>query len=76
MLIERRWEDGDGGHFAAWSPTTEAEHILVPARPGAIAFRWTYPPGLYTVEKQNGIERPVPKIPLEAVTKLTPIGAR
>jgi hypothetical protein len=76
MLIDRRWQDSNGYHFVMWSPTTEAEHILVPPQPGAIAFRWTYPPGLYEVTKQNEIARPVPKIPLEAVTKLTPVGAR
>jgi hypothetical protein len=75
-LIERRWQDGDGMHFVMWSPASAVEHFLVPPQPGAAAFRWIYPPGLFTIEKEGDIERPVPKIQFEAATKLTPIGAR
>jgi hypothetical protein len=76
LLIDRGWQDANGQHFVMWSRATEAEHILVPPQPGAPAFRWTYPPGLYTVKGEAQGQRPVPKVQFEAVTKLTPMGAK
>ena len=76
VVISPCWRDRDGEHFVMWWPGTTAEEILVPPTPGAAAFRWTYPPGLYEVKSVSDIQRPVPKIPLEAVTKLTPVGVR
>ncbi len=73
-VLPASWRDSDGDHFVMWTTFGAAEHVVVPTAPGAAAYRWSYPVGLYTVETRDGVIRPVPKIPLEAITKLTPAG--
>ena len=75
ILIDARWRDGNGDHFVVWTDVGDAEYFLVPPDHHAPAYRWVFPRGLYTIEKgSNGVERPTPKIDLEASTKLTPRG--
>jgi hypothetical protein len=75
ILIDARWRDGNGDHFVVWTAVGDAEYILVPLDHHAPAYRWVLPRGLYTIEKgPMGIQRPMPKIDLEASTKLTPRG--
>jgi hypothetical protein len=75
ILIDARWRDGNGDHFVVWTEVGDAEYFLVPPDHRAPAYRWVFPRGLYTIVKgKNGIERPTPKIDLEANTKLVPRG--
>ena len=76
IVIDESWKDSDGDHFVAWPIEGDAEHILIPSDRQAAAFRWVYPLGLYVVEARDKVELPVPKIELEAKTKLVPKGSK
>ena len=60
-LIDQRWRDANGDHFVVWTDVGDAEHFLVPLAPGAPAYRWVYPRGLYNVPQGGGMSGPCPR---------------
>ena len=75
-VLESHWTDAAGDHFAIWATPVEpgeAVEVLVPIDRTQPAYRFVYPPGLYDVRNDNGVERPVPKLLIEASTQLRPV---
>jgi hypothetical protein len=75
-VLESHWTDAAGDHFAIWATPLEpgeAVEVLVPLDRTQPAYRFVYPPGLYDVRNDNGVERPVPKMLIEASTQLRPV---
>ena len=75
-VLESHWTDVAGDHFAIWATPIEpgeAVEVLVPLDHAQPAYRFVYPPGLYDVRNDNGVERPVPKVLIEASTQLRPV---
>ena len=75
-VLESHWMDAAGDHFAIWATPLdpgEAVEVLVPLDRTEPAYRFVYPPGLYDVRNANGVERPVPKLLIEASTQLRPV---
>jgi hypothetical protein len=75
-VLESHWTDAAGDHFAIWATPVEpgeAVEVLVPLDRSQPAYRFVYPPGLYDVRSDNGVERPIPKLPIEASTQLRPV---
>jgi hypothetical protein len=76
-VLERHWTDAAGDHFAVWATIAEpgnAVEVLIPPDRAQPAYRFVYPPGLYEVRNDHGIERPIPKMLIEASTQLRPVG--
>lgn len=76
VLFERHWADPHGDHFAVWTVPGPAYEVLVPVDRTRPAYRFAYDGGRFAVENRDGIERPVPKLLVEASTKLVPAGAQ
>ena len=75
-VLESHWTDTAGDHFAIWATPVEqgeAVEVLVPIDRTQRAYRFVYPPGLYDVRNDNAVERPVPKVLIEASTQLRPV---
>jgi hypothetical protein len=78
-VLESHWTDAAGDHFAIWATPVEpgdAVEVVVPLDRTQPAYRFVYPPGLYDVSNVNGLERPIPKMLIEASTQLRPDGSR
>ena len=75
-ILESHWTDTAGDHFAIWATPVEpgeAVEVLVPTDRSQAAYRFVYPPGLYDVRNDNGVERPVPRVLIEASTQPRPV---
>jgi len=87
-LLQTRWQDDQGDHFAAWvSPPFipirlqsskhyrggPAYEFVVPFDRSKEAKRFVYQKGKFTIQIVNGIARPVPKDPeIKPVATLIP----
>ena len=81
-LLQTRWQDDQGDHFAAWvSPpfiskrlqSGPAYEFVVPFDRSKEAKRFVYQKGKFTIQMINGITRPVPKDPeIQPVATLIP----
>ncbi len=69
-LFQNTWRDEAGDHFAVWANGGTAFEIFVPQDRAQPAYRFAYPLRLYTIDSRA--KRPVPRIPIDAATKLTP----
>ena len=75
-VLESHWTDAAGDHFAIWATPAEpgeAVEVLVPPDRTQPGYRFVYPAGLYDVRNDSGVERPVPKLLIEASTQLRPV---
>jgi hypothetical protein len=72
-LFETKWTDEKGDHFAGWvAMVSTAYEVVVPKDRKQPAKRYVYTKGLWAPVEINGIERPVPAMPMEPVSTLVP----
>ena len=71
-LLETRWTDEAGDHFAGWVRTSHAYEFVVPAERTKPVKGFVYAKGYYTFQNIDGVNRPVPTVKIGPVRTLHP----
>lgn len=71
-VITNRWRAEDGDHFFCWVGSSHGYEYVVPLDRAEPVRKYVYPAGYYSVDVQDGVQRPECPVELDPVATLTP----